>query len=165
MDIKDINPSSAYHVSTVEPPLSGSHPWGPGGGGTPVHYLYGYVPPNGVVILKLLIQNGVSISEAFSISRANKEISFKKNRAISIYKLSRTEYKKLAHFQNGVSILGEIFFRTGCQFGVPGGTYPPKKYPCAPPPPGLGVLELGTLCTKGRLLTNCATSLSATQAK
>ena len=28
----------------------------PGGGGcTPIHYLYGYVPPNGVVILKLLI--------------------------------------------------------------------------------------------------------------
>ena len=28
----------------------------PGGGGsTPTHYLYGYVPPNGVVILKLLI--------------------------------------------------------------------------------------------------------------
>ena len=40
---------------------------GPGGGeGTPIHYLYGYVPPNGVVILKLLIKNGVSISEAFS---------------------------------------------------------------------------------------------------
>ena len=40
----------------------------PGGGvgGTPMHYLYGYVPPNGVVILKLLIYNGVSISEAFS---------------------------------------------------------------------------------------------------
>ena len=38
----------------------------PGGGGTPIHYLYGYVPPNGVVILKLLIKNGVSISEAFS---------------------------------------------------------------------------------------------------
>ena len=34
-------------------------------GGTPIHYLYGYVPPNGVVILKLLIWNGVSISEAF----------------------------------------------------------------------------------------------------
>jgi len=30
MDIKDINPSSAYHVSTVEPPLSGGHPRGPG---------------------------------------------------------------------------------------------------------------------------------------
>ena len=30
MDIKDINTSSAYHVSTVEPPLSGGHPWGPG---------------------------------------------------------------------------------------------------------------------------------------
>ena len=27
----------------------------PGGGGTPIHYLYGYVPPNRVVILKLLI--------------------------------------------------------------------------------------------------------------
>ena len=28
-----------------------------GGGGTPIHYhyLYGYVPPNGVMILKLLI--------------------------------------------------------------------------------------------------------------
>ena len=27
----------------------------PGGGGTPTHYLYGYVLPNGVVILKLLV--------------------------------------------------------------------------------------------------------------
>ena len=26
-----------------------------GGRGTPIHYLYGYVPPNGVVILKLLM--------------------------------------------------------------------------------------------------------------
>ena len=31
MDIKDINPSSAYHVSTVESPLSDSHPSGLGG--------------------------------------------------------------------------------------------------------------------------------------
>ena len=32
-------------------------PRGGGGreGGTPIHYIYGYVPPNGVVILKLLI--------------------------------------------------------------------------------------------------------------
>ena len=37
-----------------------------GGGGTPIHYLYWYVPPNGVVILKLLIWNGASISDAFS---------------------------------------------------------------------------------------------------
>ena len=73
--------------------------------------------------------------EAFiwCISRTNKEISFLKNRAFSINKLSRTEYKKLAHFQNGVSILGEIFVRTGCQFGVLGGKYPPQKYPSAPP--------------------------------
>ena len=42
-------------------------------GGTPLHYLYGYVPPNGVVILKLLIWNGVSISEEFS--RAGYNIS------------------------------------------------------------------------------------------
>ena len=35
---------------TVEPPVS-YHP----GGGTPIHYLYGYVPPKGVVILTLLI--------------------------------------------------------------------------------------------------------------
>ena len=27
----------------------------PGGGGTPIDYLYRYVPPKGVVILKLLI--------------------------------------------------------------------------------------------------------------
>ena len=27
----------------------------PGGGGTPIRYLYRYVPPNGVVSLKLLI--------------------------------------------------------------------------------------------------------------
>ena len=26
-----------------------------------------------------------------------------------------------------------MFFRTECRFGVPGGTYPPKKYPSAPP--------------------------------
>ena len=40
----------------------------------------------------------------------------------------------MAYFQNGVSILGEFFFRKGCQFGVLGGTYPPKKYSIAPPP-------------------------------
>ena len=36
-----------------------------GGGGTPIHFLYGMLP-KGVGILKLLIYNGVSISEAFS---------------------------------------------------------------------------------------------------
>ena len=41
-----------------------------------------------------------------------------------------------------MSILGEIFFRTGCQFGVPGGTYPPKKYSSAPPPPPRGTHAL-----------------------
>ena len=54
-------------------------------------------------------------------------------RGVSFRANSRMGYKKLAYFQNGVSILGEIFSRTGCQFGVPGSTYPPKKYPSAPP--------------------------------
>ena len=100
------------------------------GGGTPIHYLYGYVPPNRVVILKLLIQNGVSISQAFSrtgynISNARKhqfckqpfeiiqgQIAFKNmvqcvnKQTVVLLLYPRTEYKKLAHFQNGVSVLG-----------------------------------------------------------
>ena len=35
--------------------LPGKSPRAHPGGDTPIHYLYGYVPPNGVVILKLLI--------------------------------------------------------------------------------------------------------------
>ena len=35
--------------------IMGDRGSGGGGEGTPIHYLYGYVPPNGVVILKLLI--------------------------------------------------------------------------------------------------------------
>ena len=94
----------------------------PGGGGTPIHYLYGYVPPKGVVILKLLISNGVSISEAFSrtgykISNARKlhfckqpfesiqgQIAFKNTvqcvnkQTVVLLLHPRTEYKKLAHF-------------------------------------------------------------------
>ena len=34
--------------------------------------------------------------------------------------------------ERGINFRGN-FFRTGCQFGVQGGTYPPKKYPSAPP--------------------------------
>ena len=44
-----------------------------------------------------------------------------------------TEYKRLAQMlERGISFKANS--RTGCQFGVPGGTYPPKKYPSAPPP-------------------------------
>ena len=124
---------------------------GPAGGrwGAPIHYLYGYVPPNGVVILKLLVQKGVSISEAFSrtgynISNARKlqfckqpfeiiqgQIAFKNTvqcvnkQTVVLLLHPRTEYKKLAHFQNGVSVLGRILergiknwpiSRTGYQF-------------------------------------------------
>ena len=94
----------------------------PGRGGTPIHYLYGYVPPNGVVILKLLIYKGVSISEAFSrtgyyISNARKlqfckrpfeiiqgQIAFQNTvecvnkQTVTLLLHSGTEYKKLAHF-------------------------------------------------------------------
>ena len=94
--------------------------------------------PNGVVILKLLVYNGVSISKAFSragynISNARKlqfckqpfeiiqgQIAFKNTvqcvnkQTVVLLLHPRTGYKKLAHFYNGVSILGEILFRTGC---------------------------------------------------
>ena len=43
------------------------HPGGEGGAVLPyIILLYGYLPPNGVVILKLLIWDVVSISEVFS---------------------------------------------------------------------------------------------------
>ena len=50
--------------------------------------------------------------------------------------LSYITYTGMCHptGRNGVSILGGfLFLSTGCQFGVPGGTYQPKKYPGAPP--------------------------------
>ena len=37
----------------------------PGEGGTPIHYLYRYVPPNGVMILKLLIYNRYPFQRCF----------------------------------------------------------------------------------------------------
>ena len=123
----------------------------PGGGGVlPYITLYRYVPPKGVVILKLLIQNGVSISEAFSrtgynISNVRKlhfckqpfesiqgQITFKntvqcvnkQTVVLLCYTLERS-IKKLANFQNGVSVLRRFLerdiknwplSRTGYQF-------------------------------------------------
>ena len=46
--------------------------------------------------LYLLLKIVADYEEAFN--KQIKKYLFKKNRAISIYKLSRTEYKKLAHF-------------------------------------------------------------------
>ena len=80
--------------------------------------------------------------------RTNKEISFLKNRAISIYKLSRTEYKQLAHSQNGVSVLGRILergfnfrgniFPNRLPIWSPGWHIPTQKIPkrLPPSPPG-----------------------------
>ena len=56
--------------------------------------------------LYLLLKIVADYEEAFN--KQIKKYLFKKNRAISIYKLSRTEYKKLAHFENGVSLLERI---------------------------------------------------------
>ena len=54
-------------------------------------------------------------------------------RGISFRVNSRTGYKKVGPFlERGINFRGN-FFRTGCQFGVPGGTYPREKYPSAPP--------------------------------
>ena len=151
-------------------------------GGTPIHYLYGYVPPNWVVILKFLIQNGVSISEAFSrtgynISNARKlqfckqpfeiiqgQIACKNTvqcvnkqtvvpqlhpvfqragwayfgasvfleRSISFTANSRTGFKKLAHFQNGVSILREIFLERGANLESRAADTHPKNTQVSP---------------------------------
>ena len=45
-------------------------------------------------------------------------------------------YKKLELFlEQGINFRANSFFKTGSKFGVLGGTYPPKKYPSASPPP------------------------------
>ena len=113
--------------------------------------------------------------EAFiwCISRTKKEISFFKKtglfqltnflersiknwpifleQGISFRANSRTGYKKLAHFLNGVSILGEIFFRRGP--GVPSWSpwrrIPTPKIPKCPPPPHPTDTELA--CVTGAL--------------
>ena len=48
-----INLEGVVGVAKVD--IGWTAPQTPRGGVTPIHYLYGYVPPNGVVILKLLI--------------------------------------------------------------------------------------------------------------
>ena len=49
----DPSPPRGLKEARVRTLIDASSP--PGGGGTPIHYLYGYVPPKGVVILKLLV--------------------------------------------------------------------------------------------------------------
>ena len=51
--IKDIDSCAQWFLSPHGVASRLHYEWG--GGGTPIHYLYGYVPPKGVVILKLLI--------------------------------------------------------------------------------------------------------------
>ena len=52
LDLK--NAYGEVHRNLIQTALDYHHTKG-GEWGTPIHYLYGYVPPNGVVILKLLI--------------------------------------------------------------------------------------------------------------
>ena len=58
-------------------------PGGRGGGGTPIHYLYGYVPPNGAVILKRLFRAGYPFQRRFLergiIFRTHESSSFVSN--------------------------------------------------------------------------------------
>ena len=57
-----------------------------------------------------------------------------------MYKISRKEYKKLAHFWNGVSILGEIFLERGANSKSRAAHTHPKntQVPLPPPPPPPG---------------------------
>ena len=53
----DLLPAKVRAMKPQQQSTTAISPLGGGGGegGTPIYYLYGYVPPNGVVILKLLI--------------------------------------------------------------------------------------------------------------
>ena len=118
-------------------------------GGTPKHYLYVYVPPNGVVILKLLIQNGYPFQRHFlewgikfrtheSSSFVSSHLKLVKDklllkirfnaltskllyscctleRSIKNWPISRMGYQFQGEFQNGVSILAEIFLERGAK--------------------------------------------------
>ena len=126
--------SSSNHLVNFQLTTTTTHLDAGGGGGTPIHYLYGYVPPNGVVILKLLIRTEYPFQRRFLergiIFRTHESSSFVgshlklfKDRLLLeirfnaltsklLYSLHlRTEYKKLAHFSNGVSVLGRILER------------------------------------------------------
>ena len=84
-------------------------------GGTPIHYLYGYVPPNGVVILgypfqRRFLERGIIFRTHESSSFVSSHLKLFKDRLLLkirfnaltsklLYSLHlRTEYKKLAHF-------------------------------------------------------------------
>ena len=155
---------------TVQPCTQGL---APGGGGYSHTLPIWGCPPNGAVILKLLIQNGLFISEAFSRTGYNilnaRKLQFCKQpfeitqgqiasentvqcvNSKLLYSLHhRTEYKKLAHFQNGVSVLGRIlerginfrgnFFQNRVPIWSPRRHIPTQKMPkCLPPTPGLGL--------------------------
>ena len=55
-------------------------------------------------------------------------------RGISFRANSRTAYKKLAHFLNGISVLGEIFLERGANFESRAAHTHPKNTQVPPPP-------------------------------
>ena len=87
--------------------------WGinPRGGGTPIHYLHGYVLPKGVSISEAFSRTGYNISNASKLHFCKQpfeiiqgQIAFKNTaqcvnkQTVVLLLLPRTKYKKLAHF-------------------------------------------------------------------
>ena len=157
--------------------------WGGGGCGTPIHYLYGYVPPNVVVILKLLIQNGVSISEAFSrtgynISNARKlqfcqqpfeiiqgQIAFT-NMVQCVNKqtfvLSCTLERSIKNWsisRTGFQFQGTFFLERGTNLESWAAHTHPKNTQVPPPPPPQGKSEQ----SKYRQVQSCMLQLSSSR--
>ena len=82
----------------------------PGGGGTPIHYLYGYAPPNGVVILKFVIlERGIHFRGCFLergiIFRTHKSSSF----VSSHLKLFKINSVQCVNKQSVVLLLHPVF--------------------------------------------------------
>ena len=105
-----------------------------------------HLPRGGGGLLPYITRTGYNISNARKLQFCKQpteiiqgQIAFKNtvqcvNKQTAVLLLNPgTEYKRLAQMlERGISFKANS--RTGCQFGVPGGTYPPKKYPSAPPP-------------------------------
>ena len=136
---------------------------GPGGGGTPIHYLYWYVPPNGVVIwsswfrtgypfqrrflergikncgsrLYLLLKIVADYEEAFiwCISRTNKEISFSKKGLFQFTNFLERSIKIGPFLERGISFRGNFFLEWGANLESWEALTHPKNTQVPPPTP------------------------------
>ena len=128
-----------------------------GGGSTLIHYLYRYVPPKGVVILKLLILNGVLISELFSRMGYNISNAQKFQFCTQPFEIiqGHIAFKNMVQFTNFLeqSLKNWPISRWGISFranskrsinfrGANYPTYPSRKCPPSPPPPGVSDYQM-----------------------